>query len=79
MLSTDIPPKTHRSAHIDFNSQLFYEQVDRLSIDVLESFKLITRQYALFHIIFFVLGLLELFSFVFFFLFSLNLQYLLLQ
>src|SRR5579862_2533272 len=68
MLSEDTLLKApHAAAHAPFNKQLFEEHIDRLSAFSLDAFKQIARQYALFHITFFSLGLLELFAFVLFF------------
>jgi len=68
MLSEDTLLKTARPAtHASFNKQLFEEHIDRLCAFSLDAFKQIARQYAFFHIAFFSLGLLELFSFVLFF------------
>ncbi len=67
MLSEDILPKTKTPSRSSFDKQGFEEQIERLSLLSLESFKHIARQYALFHIVFFALGLLELFAFILFF------------
>ncbi len=52
---------------IHFNKQLFEEQLDRFTAEAVQEFKGITRQYALFHICFFLLAIVELFAFVLFF------------
>lgn len=51
------------------SKELFSGNIERACSHTLETFKQIARQYALFHIIFFTLGLVELFSFVLFFAF----------
>ncbi len=45
----------------------YHQSADRLSLEALEMFKQVTRQYAFFHITFFCIGVLELISFVLFF------------
>jgi tetratricopeptide (TPR) repeat protein len=67
MLSEKTLPKTHPSARLSFNKQLFEGHTLSTSGQILEAFKQIARQYALFHIAFFSIGLLELFAFVLFF------------
>src|SRR5580692_1379732 len=59
--------KARLSANASFNKQLFEEHIESLSATALDAFKQIARQYALFHIVFFSIGLIELFSFVLFF------------
>ncbi len=63
MLTSD----TSTSNRFVFNTQLFAEQVERISKTTLNSFKQITLQYSLFQIAFFALGVVELFAFVLFF------------
>jgi tetratricopeptide (TPR) repeat protein len=65
MLCEDILPKTLYAS--SSNKHHFEAHVERLSSESLETFKQIARQYALFHICFFVIALLELFAFVLFF------------
>jgi tetratricopeptide (TPR) repeat protein len=43
------------------------DPIERLCLEALDLFKLLTRQYALFHIIFFIIGICELFAFILFF------------
>jgi tetratricopeptide (TPR) repeat protein len=60
-LKTDHPSSSH------FSKSQFDEQIDRFSNGALEDFKQVTRQYALFHITFFSIAVLELASFDLFF------------
>lgn len=50
-----------------FNKSLFEEKTNHFCSEALEDFKQVTRQYALFHITFFSIGILELAAFVLFF------------
>ena len=50
-----------------FNKQQFEEKIETFASHAIESFKQITRHYALFHICFFLLGLLELLGLILFF------------
>jgi tetratricopeptide (TPR) repeat protein len=68
MLSEETLLKSsHTNTHASFNKQLFEAHIDRLCASTLDAFKQIARQYAVFHIAFFILGLLELLAFVLFF------------
>src|SRR5690348_7298951 len=66
MLSEDVLPKTKNHQN-SFDKQRYEEEIERLSLQSLESFRQTVRQYALFHIFFFSLGLLELFGVILFF------------
>ena len=68
MLIEETPLKKARfAANASFNKHLFEEHIENLSANTLDAFKQIARQYALFHIAFFSIGLIELLSFVLFF------------
>ncbi len=67
MQSQDTLSHTHTSNKAAFKKEVFEDRIAHLSAYTLDTFKQIARQYALFHIAFFTLGLVELFAFVLFF------------
>jgi tetratricopeptide (TPR) repeat protein len=67
MTTTQAFLNADKQTSLHFNKSLFDEQVDYFSNGMLKAFKQVTRQYALFHITFFVLAVLELSAFVLFF------------
>lgn len=68
MTTSDAFLKTEKhQAHSQFNPQRFEGQIDNFSQEALDVFKQVTRQYALFHITFFSIAVLELAAFVLFF------------
>lgn len=58
---------TTADAFLKFNKNHFEDNTDRCSLEALDVFKQVTRQYALFHITFFSIGVLELIAFILFF------------
>jgi tetratricopeptide (TPR) repeat protein len=66
MLSQDLllKTKTHQRS---FDKQSYEDEIERLSLQSVEAFRDTVRQYAIFHIFFFSLGLLELFAIILFF------------
>jgi hypothetical protein len=54
-------------AHSTFNKGHYEDQTSTLCAEALEVFKQVTRNYALFHIVFFSIGVIELIAFVLFF------------
>jgi hypothetical protein len=67
MTPTDALLKEQRQVEPDFNKAQFEHQAQNFCSEALESFKQVTRQYALFHITFFCIGIIELVAFVLFF------------
>ncbi len=67
MSTIDTAAKAPFSGNDSFNKQHFQEHLEHMCATSLETFRQITRQYALFHICFFVIALLEFFAFVLFF------------
>ncbi len=67
MTTTETFQKSQQHSRMHFNTSLFEEQVSKHTANAIEAFKVITRQYAVFHISFFALGCLELLSFALFF------------
>lgn len=65
--STDFSYRTDQETRIPFNAKLFEEEVHRQSAATADAFKSITRYYALFHLFFVGLILVEVFSFFLFF------------
>lgn len=67
MTTVDAFLKENQYPHAQFNTALFDEQIDHLCDEALGDFKQVTRQYALFHITFFSLAVLELIALILFF------------
>ncbi|MBS0604720.1 MAG: hypothetical protein JSS60_06760 [Verrucomicrobia bacterium] len=67
MTTPDAFLKADLSNRAPFNKAQFDDLTDRYCSEALEVFKQVTRQYALFHITFFSIGILELAAFVLFF------------
>jgi hypothetical protein len=67
MTTTDAFLKADRQAQPGFSKSQFESQNDHLRSEALDDFKQVTRQYALFHITFFSIGIIELTAFVLFF------------
>lgn len=67
MTLSDSLSKTGKLPHSSFNKAHFEDLIDRFSAEALDIFKQVTRQYALFHIMFFTIGVIELVGFVLFF------------
>ena len=64
---TTFQSSTRNSSHPYFNTQVFEEQTKEQTLDATASLKKATRQYALFHICFFLLACAELLAFALFF------------
>ncbi len=67
MTTADALLKTRSQSNTHFSKPVFDQQIDQFSNDALENFKQVTRQYALFHITFFSIAVLELIAFILFF------------
>jgi tetratricopeptide (TPR) repeat protein len=67
MLTSDLLKEKTQNTRFIFNPALFDEQVGRYAQEFKREFLLITRYYALFHIGFFLLGMIELFALLLFF------------
>ncbi len=65
MTTTEEPLRINPQAH--FHRSTFDERIDQFCNEALEDFKQVTRQYALFHITFFSIAVLELAAFILFF------------
>lgn len=66
-MTTTIQDISKANPHPHSNRSLFDERIDPFCKEALEDFKQITRQYALFHITFFSIAVLELIAFALFF------------
>lgn len=67
MTPTDALLNANRQTAQEFNKGAFEDKTDHYCSEALDIFKQVTRQYALFHITFFCIGVIELVAFILFF------------
>jgi len=67
MMTTKASQKKQQETRFHFNTTLFQQEIEKQTHLGIETFKAITRQYAVFHICFFVIACLQLFAFSLFF------------